>query len=99
MPAVACIRAMINLADGRRAGDRGPILSRLGDEIRLLSVMVSSYESARRKAGVPRQQFAEGQDPLLTIMKSAWTLVVHTANKYSDDKVSATNGSLMPHLV
>jgi hypothetical protein len=92
LPVVQCVHMMTKEADATRNAGNGKfaaVISRLADEIRLLSTMVKAFAMAVRKVDVKMQNAApnNAQAPSVGLLKELWPCLTHISTNYASHQV------------
>ena len=98
LPVVQCVHMMTKEADAtRNTGDGkfAAVISRLADEIRLLSTMVKAFTMAVRKVDVkmqnevPTKVPSNALAPSVGLLKELWPCLTHISTNYASHQVRA----------
>ena len=94
LPVVQCVHMMTKEADATRNASDGKfaaVISRLADEITLLSTMVKAFTMAVRKvdAKVQNDIATNALAPSVGLLKELWPCLTHIATTYASHEVCA----------
>ena len=92
LPVVQCVHMLTKEADDARSVNDeklSAVISRLAEEIRLLSTMVSAFTAAARKIDSEMENGKLGRTvmPSLMLLKELWPCLTHTSTNYASDQV------------
>lgn len=92
-PTIECLEGATKKADeaskdheNKENGDDiiSPMLTRMADEIKLMSVMVRAFQNAAKKSD---QTDADPNAPLVAILQKAWPCLTHVAQNHGSNEV------------
>ena len=107
-PTIDCLEQVTKTIDAHSSAaarsDKISALTRLADEIRLLSVIVRAFKNAAMKS--KRETLSDGKpvaadanDPLISILRRPWPCLSHIASKYSSYEVSKHSLELLDSYI
>jgi len=95
IPTLECLRTMTKMADECSATLQGSgesrldsVLSRVADEIKILSVMTETYHKVASNSS--DMQESQGEEPFLSVLRQAWPSISHAAEAFNKNEVSSS---------